>query len=99
MLSRLPVSTHQLSGSTWYFSAHFLNSGTESCTGSTEMDMNCTMESLLVKEFCNFFMAKASRGQMLGQRVKKKSSTIIFPFKSAKETLLPNWFVNCILLT
>src|SRR5664279_3599680 len=100
MLSRLPVSNHQLSGFTLYFSAHFLSSVTESCTGSTDIDTNCTIESLLlIKEFCNRFIAFASWGQMDGHLVKKKSRTMILPFRSLKETFFPNWLVNCILAT
>ena len=37
---------------------------------------------------------RARPGQIVGQRLKKKSITKIFPFKSSSVTFLPSWLVN-----
>src|SRR6476469_257269 len=50
--------------------------------------------SVFLIPFCNDFILLVMPGQMVGQCVKKKSATTIFPSMSDQETFCPNWLVK-----
>src|SRR4051812_20681876 len=99
-----PVSSHHTSEFTPKRSAYFFNWATESLSGSTLNDRNCTKDvstrlvtSFILSASCRPFIFFVRKGQIEGQWVKKKSATTIFPRRSFNETVSPNWFFSVIL--
>src|SRR5687767_1905218 len=92
-----PVNIHHISWLIPLRSAYFFSTGTESRSGSTEKDRNCTkavsvffLTSFNLNPSWSAFMFFVRVGQIDGQRVKKKLATMILPFMSSKETSLPS---------
>ena len=85
---------------------HIFLAATESRSGSTLKERNCTKaESSLLRgffifsAFCRPFIFIVSVGQIEGHLVKKKSAMITLSFRSSSETCSPNWFVSVMLDT